>query len=125
LWRVTGSHEVRGSIPLGSTNIFNKLGAAIWLPLLFCVPIVCQLQKISLECACRLKKKVFELRCGRLLHRRQHMRISIEREHNRSMSRHGLVARERFWDSYQLLNEGSHSYGADRKVENLEAVRPF
>jgi hypothetical protein len=23
--RMTGSHEVRGSIPLGSTNLFNKL----------------------------------------------------------------------------------------------------
>src|SRR4051812_19866241 len=30
---MTGSHEVRGSIPLGSTIIFNKLGAAHWLPL--------------------------------------------------------------------------------------------
>jgi hypothetical protein len=30
---MTGSHEVRGSIPLGSINNFNKLGAAHWLPL--------------------------------------------------------------------------------------------
>jgi hypothetical protein len=30
---MTGSHEVRGSIPLGSTNTFNDLGAAMWLPL--------------------------------------------------------------------------------------------
>jgi hypothetical protein len=30
---MTGSHEVRGSIPLGSTNIFNSLGATNELPL--------------------------------------------------------------------------------------------
>ena len=30
---MTGSHEVRGSIPLGSTNIYNNLGAAARLPL--------------------------------------------------------------------------------------------
>jgi hypothetical protein len=30
---MTGSHEVRGSIPLGSTNNLNKLGAANELPL--------------------------------------------------------------------------------------------
>ncbi len=32
---MTGSHEVRGSIPLGSTIIFNKLGAVHWLPLTY------------------------------------------------------------------------------------------
>ena len=31
--RMTGSHEVRGSIPLGSIDIRKRLGAAIWLPL--------------------------------------------------------------------------------------------
>jgi hypothetical protein len=30
---MTGSHEVRGSIPLGSTNIFKQLGVATRLPL--------------------------------------------------------------------------------------------
>ena len=40
---MTGSHEVRGSIPLGSTNLFNKLRAANWLPVLFGAPIVWQI----------------------------------------------------------------------------------
>jgi hypothetical protein len=31
----TGSHEVRGSIPLGSTNRINRLKAASGLPLVF------------------------------------------------------------------------------------------
>ena len=30
---MTGSHEVRGSIPLGSTNNFNNLGHPPWMPL--------------------------------------------------------------------------------------------
>ena len=29
---MTGSHEVRGSIPLGSTNIRNDLGHPLWMP---------------------------------------------------------------------------------------------
>jgi hypothetical protein len=29
---MTGSHEVRGSIPLGSTNTCNKLGHPLWMP---------------------------------------------------------------------------------------------
>src|SRR4026209_2276766 len=40
--RMTGSHEVRGSIPLGSTNSINKLGHPLWMPFSYCVPIVCQ-----------------------------------------------------------------------------------
>ena len=32
---MTGSHEVRGSIPLGSTNIFNNLGHPSGCPLSF------------------------------------------------------------------------------------------
>jgi hypothetical protein len=30
---MTGSHEVRGSIPLGSTNKINSLGPPFWWPL--------------------------------------------------------------------------------------------
>jgi hypothetical protein len=36
---ITGSHEVRGSIPLGSTNIRNKLGVLFGVPLFF-VPLI-------------------------------------------------------------------------------------
>ena len=32
---MTGSHEVRGSIPLGSTNTFNKLGHPLRMPFVF------------------------------------------------------------------------------------------
>ena len=32
---MTGSHEVRGSIPLGSTNIYNDLGPPIRCPFSF------------------------------------------------------------------------------------------
>jgi hypothetical protein len=28
----TGSHEVRGSISLGSTNLFSRLGHPSWMP---------------------------------------------------------------------------------------------
>jgi hypothetical protein len=30
---MTGSHEVRGSIPLGSINKINNLEATVWWPL--------------------------------------------------------------------------------------------
>ncbi len=35
--RMTGSHEVRGSIPLGSTNNINNSGHPLRMPKLFCV----------------------------------------------------------------------------------------
>ena len=38
---MTGSHEVRGSIPLGSTNIFNKLGHPQWMPFCFSFTPLC------------------------------------------------------------------------------------
>ena len=38
---MTGSHEVRGSIPLGSTNKINNLSATENSPRPFCVPCVC------------------------------------------------------------------------------------
>jgi hypothetical protein len=42
---MTGSHEVRGSIPLGSTNNFNNLGHPSRMPFVHLCALVCQLSK--------------------------------------------------------------------------------
>jgi hypothetical protein len=46
---MTGSHEVRGSIPLGSTKICNKLGHPWWMPFFFCVPGLCILLVVRIS----------------------------------------------------------------------------
>ncbi len=54
---MTGSHEVRGSIPLGSTNTFSKLGVAPELPLIaLCAYSVPTLKKCASECAIAFEK---------------------------------------------------------------------
>ena len=66
---MTGSHEVRGSIPLGSTNTFNKLGVAPELPLTaLCAYSVPTLKKHVSECAVALEKDCLQLFSCRLLH---------------------------------------------------------
>ena len=40
---MTGSHEVRGSIPLGSTNLYNDLEPPTWWLSLFAVRLTATL----------------------------------------------------------------------------------
>jgi hypothetical protein len=49
---MTGSHEVRGSIPLGSTNIAIRQGASVADALSFCLPMVCQDSRLVLASHC-------------------------------------------------------------------------
>ena len=67
--RMTGSHEVRGSIPLGSTNICNKLRASIAGALYpLCAYSVPTSRDIFLpiEGSCKRNPPVFERSCVRL-----------------------------------------------------------
>ncbi len=45
--RMTGSHEVRGSIPLGSTNPIKHLGHPLRMPFFVLCSSVCQLAELS------------------------------------------------------------------------------
>ena len=50
--RMTGSHEVRGSIPLDSTNKFNNLRQLAQLPVLFRYQYVTKIRIFIQICYC-------------------------------------------------------------------------
>ncbi|MDT4898046.1 MAG: hypothetical protein QOH25_3123 [Acidobacteriota bacterium] len=71
---MTGSHEVRGSIPLGSTNNSKHLRVALrGCPLILCAKCV-RTQQISAE------QELRDLLCRSFLHRWKDVRVDVHRE---------------------------------------------